>query len=57
VEHRYAITNVTTVIHNPETTGKQIFNFGFVIPRTAFISKVKLTRYYFIKDKVDQKLI
>jgi hypothetical protein len=45
VQHRYAITEVKTVISNPETTGQQVFNFGFVIPREAFISKVQIDRF------------
>ncbi len=45
VEHRYAITEVRTVIYNPANTVSQIFTFGFVIPRTAFVSKVTLLRY------------
>ena len=36
MEHRYAITEVRSVVFNPATTVPQVYNFGFVIPRTAF---------------------
>ena len=44
VEHRYAITEVRATIQNPATTATT-FNFGYVIPRTAFISKVTIFRW------------
>ena len=43
IKHRYAITEVQTTISNPAKV-KQIFNFGFAMPRQAFISNVTLQR-------------
>lgn len=43
VAHRYAITEVETKIHNP-ATHKQVFRFGIIMSKTAFISNVILKR-------------
>ncbi|TRY63284.1 hypothetical protein TCAL_03567 [Tigriopus californicus] len=43
VRHRYAITEVISVIHNPAPI-KHVFRFGFAMPKTAFVSNVTLQR-------------
>lgn len=56
VNHRYAITKVTTSVHNPAKL-KQVFNFGFVTPSSAFISDVTLSRAAddeLVTSKVDE---
>lgn len=43
VRHRYAITEVISVIHNPAQI-KHVFRFGFAMPKSAFVSNVTLQR-------------
>jgi hypothetical protein len=44
VANRYAVTKVTTLVHNPANV-RQMFSFGFATPKTAFVSNVTLQDY------------
>lgn len=43
VHHRYAVTSVSLVVHNPATS-VQSYNFGFVMPKQALVSNVTIQR-------------
>lgn len=43
VHHRYAVTSVSVVVHNPATS-VQSYNFGFVMPKEALVSNVTIQR-------------
>ena len=41
IQYRYAVTQVTTVVHNPANVD-QNYTFGFVMPKDAYISNVTI---------------
>ncbi|CAB4057209.1 unnamed protein product [Lepeophtheirus salmonis] len=43
VSHRYAITKVISIVHNPSNV-QRVYRFGLVMPKTAFVSNVTLER-------------
>ncbi len=43
IRHRYAVTTVRAVLHNPASVG-QVFRFGFAMPADALVTAVKLAR-------------